>query len=139
MDQKNQVKCGKSISWTVKGSGLLFKLKKKNSELKSFFESFQNTMILKILRISKFWKFHLINKNVFQNGKSLKKKLKKVKLMSSFYFLGFFFFSLLYCTHRTSHEWCQRPTNRPIKRHLHTGMFDPPSLWKVLARGNQTV
>lgn len=54
MDQKNQVKCGKSIGLTVKGSGLLFKLKKKNSELKSIFESFQNTMILKILRISKF-------------------------------------------------------------------------------------
>lgn len=78
MDQKNQVKCGKSIGLTVKGSGLLFKLKKKNSELKSFFESFQNTMILKNLRISKFWKFHLINKNVFSKWKEFEKKLKKV-------------------------------------------------------------
>lgn len=42
MDQKNQVKCGKSISLIVKGTGLLFKFKKKNLDLKVFFESFQN-------------------------------------------------------------------------------------------------
>lgn len=43
MDQKNQVKCGKSISLTVKWTGLLFKLKKKKiPNLKVFFESFQN-------------------------------------------------------------------------------------------------
>lgn len=77
MDQKNQVKCGKSIGLTVKGSGLLFKLKKRILNLKVFCESFR-IMILKILRISKFWKIHLINKNVFSKWKEFEKKLEKV-------------------------------------------------------------